>query len=146
MERYWRAKQPAEMSAEEWEGLCDRCGKCCLNKLADESSDDLVFFTAVACRYLDLEKSVCKVYSNRYEFVPDCLEVTPDIKPAWLPPSCAYRRLLEGRDLPHWHPLLAGGREKMDRLGLSVRGRAISEGPGVEPEAYMVEWPMFDLD
>lgn len=128
MERFWESKSLEEMSREEWESLCDGCARCCLLKLEDEDTNEL-FYTSVVCRYLDQEKCNCTVYSERTVLVPDCLELDTTILQHlnWMPQSCAYRLLGEGKPLPEWHPLISGNKKSVHDAGISVRGLAISE-------------------
>ncbi|WP_341504186.1 YcgN family cysteine cluster protein [Gallaecimonas sp. GXIMD4217] len=136
------------MTRDEWESLCDGCGKCCLHKLQDEDTDE-IYHTAVACELLDLKSGGCGDYPNRFDKVPDCLQLTPDNLDnfIWLPPSCAYRRLSEGRGLPSWHPLLHGGKKAaMHGAGMSVRGKAVREGPDLDCADFIVVWPLSDRD
>jgi uncharacterized cysteine cluster protein YcgN (CxxCxxCC family) len=139
---FWKAKRLEEMSAAEWESLCDGCGRCCLHKLRHDDSGELSF-TNVACRLLDLHSCRCGDYAARRRLVPDCVQLSPgaltDID--WLPPTCAYRRLAEGRDLAWWHPLVSGDPESVHRAGVSVRGRAISETRAGALEDHVVDWP-----
>jgi uncharacterized cysteine cluster protein YcgN (CxxCxxCC family) len=139
---FWKTKTLEEMSQEEWESLCDGCGRCCLHKLRHEDTDELSF-TNVACRLLDTDTCRCSDYPNRQSKVPDCVQLTPvalrDID--WLPPSCAYRRVEEGRDLPSWHPLVSGTAETVITSGASARGRIISERDAGALEHHVVDWP-----
>lgn len=141
--RFWEHKTLAQMSADEWEALCDGCGRCCLQKLEDEDSGE-VFYTDLACTLLDLQQCRCSDYPNRLERMPDCIRLTPDnvTELYWLPRSCAYRRLSEGKELPRWHPLLSGDPESVHRAGISVRGKAISSaGIAAEDwEEHIVQW------
>ena len=136
---FWEALKWDELSHEQWESLCDGCGRCCLHKLEDEESGEL-FYTRVACRLLDLERCRCGDYAHRVERVPECLVLGPE-RPqllAWLPESCAYRRLAEGRGLAPWHPLISGNPATVHEAGIGVRGYAVSE-EDVDPEE-LEEW------
>lgn len=125
---FWKHKNLSEMTSAEWEALCDGCALCCLHKLEDEDSGD-IYFTDVACRLLDTETCRCSDYSARAERVKDCLVLSPDNPQAfaWLPGSCAYRRLAEGQELPPWHPLVTGDPASVHDAGISARGKAVSE-------------------
>lgn len=127
-EPFWRRKTLAEMTTAEWESLCDGCAKCCLAKLEDIDTGEL-HWTNVACRLLDLGTCRCSRYAERARLVSDCVQVTADnIEDLfWMPSTCAYRLLAEGKDLPHWHPLVSGDPDSVHRAGISVRGRVISE-------------------
>jgi uncharacterized cysteine cluster protein YcgN (CxxCxxCC family) len=127
-DQFWKRKSLAEMTADEWESLCDGCGMCCMLKVQDEDSGD-VFYTDVACRLFDIDTCRCTDYANRAKIVADCLVLTPNEKEAyeWLPDSCAYRRLANGQDLPGWHPLVTGRPESVHETGISMRGKAVSE-------------------
>jgi len=142
---YWKRKTLAEMTAEEWEGLCDGCGICCLNKLEDWDTGE-VAFTSVACRLLDAHSCRCKDYENRQATVPDCIRLTLDEVEtiSWLPPTCAYRLISEGEDLYWWHYLVSGDRETVHQAGISVRGHTVSEEvvPVEDFEDYIVDWPL----
>lgn len=128
MNRFWKEKSLAEMNCEEWESLCDGCARCCLVKLEDEDSGELCT-TSVVCRYLEIDRCRCSAYSERTHLVPDCLRVTREnvSQLYWMPQSCAYRLLAEGKPLPAWHPLVSGNSESVHEAGISVRGYAISE-------------------
>ena len=139
---FWKTTPLGRMTPQQWESLCDGCGRCCLHKLRDEDSDALSY-TNVSCRLLDTDSCRCTRYENRHRFVPDCVTLTPaaldDID--WLPPSCAYRRLAEGKDLAWWHPLVSGSAETVHEAGVSVRGRAVNERRAGLLEHHIVDWP-----
>ena len=126
--RFWELPLKA-LTQEEWEALCDGCGKCCLNKLEYEDTGEL-FFTRVACKLLDGESCRCTSYENRHDFVPECVVLTPKkIRKVgyWLPATCAYRLRHEGKPLYDWHYLISGDRGTIHRAGASVRGWTVNE-------------------
>jgi uncharacterized cysteine cluster protein YcgN (CxxCxxCC family) len=129
------------MNREQWESLCDGCAKCCLQKLEDADSGE-VFFTNIVCRLLDLERCRCTHYAQRSERVPNCVRVTPELlrDPYWLPSSCAYRLLAEGRELPAWHPLVSGTRQTVLSSGNSVQGRVVPETEADDWEHHLIDW------
>jgi uncharacterized cysteine cluster protein YcgN (CxxCxxCC family) len=127
-EPFWRTKTLAQMTRVEWESLCDGCGRCCLVRFEDEETGEVVP-TRISCRLLDTDTCRCTDYAHRRRWVPDCIKLTPEkIEDlAWMPRSCAYRRLHEGRDLADWHPLVSGDPQSVHRAGISVRGQVVSE-------------------
>ena len=139
---FWKTKTLDEMTQAEWESLCDGCGRCCLHKLRDEETDALSF-TNVACRLLNTDTCRCTDYTNRFAKVPDCVQLTPTAlrEIDWLPPSCAYRLVEEGRDLPSWHPLRSGTADTVISSGASAGGRIISERDAGMLEHHVVDWP-----
>jgi uncharacterized cysteine cluster protein YcgN (CxxCxxCC family) len=128
MRDFWKSVSLDEMSREEWEALCDGCGRCCLHKLEDVDTG-LLFYTNVACRLLDERDCHCSDYAARAKLVKDCLLLSPNNTAAfdWLPLTCAYRRLANGMDLEWWHPLVSGDPDTVHQAGISVRGRTVSE-------------------
>lgn len=139
-ERFWELDL-AELNRAEWEALCDGCGRCCLHKLEDEDTGEIVP-TNVACRLLDCATARCKDYRHRKALVPDCLQLTPllvgDV--GWLPPTCAYRLRAEDRPLPGWHPLLSGDPDGAIHAGVSAAGRVVSEDKAGPLEHHIVDW------
>ncbi len=125
---FWKRKRLEEMTAEEWESLCDGCARCCLLKLEDEDTGDLAY-TRVACKLLDIGACRCTAYSERHRKVPDCVALTPETAATleWLPSTCAYRLVARGEDLAWWHPLVSGRAETVHEAGISVRNFAVSE-------------------
>lgn len=139
---FWKTKRLDEMTKDEWESLCDGCGRCCLHKLRDEDTGGLAF-TNVACRLLDLKSCQCSDYARRQRRVPDCVSLTPEALTQidWLPPSCAYRLVHEGKNLFWWHPLLSGDANTVHEAGVSVRGRAVTERQAGPLEYHVTDWP-----
>lgn len=121
LEVFWRSKSLEEMNEREWESLCDGCALCCLHKVEDEDTDE-VFYTTVLCHLLDTENCRCTQYERRSELVPSCVKLRPQDVDAfhWLPASCAYRLVNEGKELPHWHPLVSGDPHSVIDSGASV--------------------------
>jgi uncharacterized cysteine cluster protein YcgN (CxxCxxCC family) len=144
---FWDEKPLSEMSTTEWESLCDGCGRCCLVKLEDDDSGEIIT-SDVRCRLLDGASCKCTDYPNRQKKVPDCIKLTPEnvatIK--WIPTTCAYRRLAEGRGLAWWHPLISGDPETVVTAGVSVRGRTFDEVTikDGEWEEHAVDWPEWE--
>ena len=139
-ERFWE-RPLAELTREEWEALCDGCGRCCLHKVEYEDTGEIEH-TNVACRLLDCSTASCTDYKHRKTYVPDCLRLTLKIvhDVPWLPTTCAYRRRAEGRDLPRWHYLISGNRDAVIAAGISVAGRVVSENEAGPLEHHVVDW------
>ncbi|WP_394176156.1 YcgN family cysteine cluster protein [Thalassotalea litorea] len=170
---FWTQKTLAEMDRNEWEAICDGCGKCCLHKIIEDDSDDEhieehepveslsptdyirdgeeLLYTNVVCHLLNDKTCSCSKYSERTRLVPDCVQLTQDNLQDifFMPPSCSYRRLHEGRGLPSWHPLLNKGKKSaMHKAGMSVRGKVLkdSEVDIHDYEDHLVTWPLDDMD
>lgn len=140
---FWKTTALEDMTAEQWESLCDGCGLCCLNKLEDADTGE-IYYTRAACKYLDTESCRCKDYGNRSDNVPDCVELTPGRMRnlPWLPDSCAYRLVAMEKDLPWWHPLVSGDAETVHQAGVSVRGRVVSEDDVGDLEDFLINWAL----
>jgi len=140
---FWETKTLAEMTSAEWESLCDGCGRCCLLKLEDED-DGAVYFTNVHCKLLDAASCRCSDYPNRLAQVPDCIVLSPQkvLTIPWLPATCAYRMIAEGRTLEAWHPLVSGDPASVHRAGISVRGCVVEESAVAEEdlEDHVIHW------
>ena len=135
---FWKTKTLEAMTPTEWESLCDGCGKCCLSKLEDEDTGE-IYWTSVGCRLFDAQTCRCSDYANRLARVPDCVGLTPqNVRTiSWLPGTCGYRLVAEGRDLYWWHRLVSGSAETVHEAGISIRGRvSVSETDLAEPEDY----------
>lgn len=140
--RFW-VRPLKTLNPDEWEALCDGCGKCCLNKLEDDETQE-VAFTRVACRLLDGETCRCAQYDIRLQFVPECVVLKPetiDKIAYWMPQTCAYRLRAEGKPLYDWHPLISGDPESVHAAGQSVRGWTVPEFevPEDEWEDHIIE-------
>ena len=142
---FWQTKTLEQMTVREWESLCDGCGLCCLIRFEDEESGEIIP-TRVSCKLFDGGACRCSNYEQRKAYVPDCIKLTPynidDLM--WMPLSCAYRRLHEGKDLPLWHPLITGDPESVHRAGVSVRGQTVNEAELADPEDA-IEYTAYDL-
>jgi uncharacterized cysteine cluster protein YcgN (CxxCxxCC family) len=140
-EPFWKRKTLKQMSDQEWESLCDGCAKCCLHKIEDFLSGE-IRYTNVACRLLDSSSCRCKDYDHRTFKVPDCVALTPDniSRLRWMPSTCAYRLLAEGKDLPEWHPLITGDPDSVVKAGMSVKDRVVEEDEVDDVEDYIVTW------
>jgi len=139
---FWEAKALKDLSRAEWESLCDGCGRCCLHKLEDADTGE-IHYTDVACRLLNLGTCGCRDYANRWQHVPDCIQLSAVVIDdlIWLPSTCAYRLIAEGKKLAWWHPLISGDPDSVHRAGISVRGRAVAEGRAGPLDHHIVVWP-----
>ncbi|KJY95660.1 YcgN family cysteine cluster protein [Pseudoalteromonas ruthenica] len=164
-DKFWQTKSLAQMSDQEWEAICDGCGKCCLNTFIDsdeEQQEDFaattelrpgeqLIYTNIVCQYLDNKTCNCTEYANRQRLVPSCVKLTKDNIDDifFMPNSCSYRRLQEGRGLASWHPLLNKGKKsKMHSAGISVRNKTVKDCD-VELEYFedhIAQWPQNDCD
>jgi uncharacterized cysteine cluster protein YcgN (CxxCxxCC family) len=163
---FWQSKTLAQMNRDEWESLCDGCAKCCLNKFIDDEDTDAasellptdhieegeqIYYSNIACYLLNDKTCQCSKYQQRTTLVPDCVRLTQENIDAvfFMPPSCTYRRLQEGRGMPAWHPLLHKGKKSaMHKAGMSVRGKIVKDNEvSIEKfEDHIVTWPLNDLD
>ena len=133
---FWQTKTLEEMSPQEWESLCDGCARCCLVKLEDEDTSE-IHLTRLSCKLLHVRTCRCTNYENRFSLMPDCIEITVEKvrELKWLPQTCGYRVIAEGRELAWWHPLISGTRDTVHEAGISVSGFAMSEAR-VKEENY----------
>jgi len=146
---FWQSKSLTEMNRDEWESLCDHCGKCCLLKLQDDDANDKeesVYYTNVVCNLFDKDDGHCTDYWNREERVPTCIRLTQDnlADLEWMPPSCSYKRVMEGRGLAKWHHLITGDKNTIHEKNQSVLGRVVFENEVDEEdlEEHIVTWPL----
>lgn len=139
---FWERKTLDQMTKQEWESLCDGCARCCLIKLEDVDTGN-VDYTDIACKLLDINTCKCKGYPDRKKIVPDCIVLDPqnikDFK--WMPSTCAYRLLAEGKSLEWWHPLLSGDPKTVHQAKISVKNRVVNEKPDDILEDRIVSWP-----
>ena len=165
---FWLDTALEDMNRSQWEAICDGCAKCCLHKfMDDEDAGDVaeyepmptsqgvdgeeVFFTNIVCELLHTKHCECTQYDKRSELVPHCVTLTKEnLKDIfYMPKSCSYRRMHEGRGLASWHPLLNKGKKsKMHENGISVRGQTVSENDVdmQKFEDYIVTWPLNDVE
>ena len=165
-EKFWQTKSLEEMTRSEWESLCDGCAKCCLHKFIDDedtteetelmptdhiNEGEQMSYSNIACYLLNDKSCQCTQYDKRTKLVPDCVQLTQENLDAvfFMPPSCTYRRLKEGRGIPSWHPLLNKGKKfAMHKAGMSVRGKIVKDNQVDIDffEDYIVSWPLNDID
>jgi uncharacterized cysteine cluster protein YcgN (CxxCxxCC family) len=139
---FWKQKKLEEFTREEWESICDGCGKCCLFQLEGEESQ--YYTTNVICKLFDEATCQCTDYQNRQKLVPTCLVLDPDLirRLDWMPLTCAYRLLGVGKELPWWHHLVSENRDTIHQIGVSVRGKVESENDIDinDLEDHVVDW------
>lgn len=139
---FWHEKSLTEMTAGEWESLCDGCGKCCLEKLEDYVTAE-ISYTEIACPLLNVKTCQCRKYEKRQHHMTDCIQLSPETitELKWMPSTCAYRLLSEGKDLPEWHPLITGSAQSVIDAGVSVKGRVVLAKDAGDLEDHIVSWP-----
>lgn len=139
--KFWESKTLSEMSPAEWESVCDGCAKCCLNKLEDEDTGQ-IYFTSVVCDLINLDTCRCTRYTERTTLVPDCIDLKQHdfSEYTWLPATCAYRLLSDGKLLPDWHPLISGTQESLKDAGVSISSFAMKESQIDDLEEHIIEW------
>ncbi len=128
------AKPLEDLTNQEWESLCDGCGLCCQHR-ANHPDTGVEVRTNFACSYLNLETLGCNAYHDRLEKVSYCFQLTAEnIRSIpYLPQSCAYRLVAEGKPLPDWHHLVCGDREEVHRRNISKRGELL-------PDSELIRW------
>ncbi|NOR69351.1 MAG: YcgN family cysteine cluster protein [Methylomarinum sp.] len=138
---FWETKKLSEMTTKEWESICDGCGKCCLNKLEDEDTGE-IFFTSVVCNLIDLDTCRCTRYLERTTLILECLDLKQHdfSEYNWLPSTCAYRLLTDGKELPSWHPLVSGDQESVKDAGVAISSFAMKESDVDDLEDHIIEW------
>lgn len=139
--KYWQDRPLQELSLAEWESLCDGCGLCCLHKLQDEDTEEIVY-TRILCRYSDLDSGQCGDYENRSVNVPGCVPLTLEriAQFDWLPETCAYRLRYFNQPLPDWHPLNVGDHSQVKFHGLQSIDIVV-ESPDLDEEDFVIEKP-----
>lgn len=140
---FWQSKSLSEMTDQEWESICDGCGKCCLQKLQDDETEE-VYYTNLSCHQLDINACQCKVYQERFSYVGSCINLTAkDVSTfSWLPDTCSYKVLHETGELPNWHPLVTGSRKEMIKQGLTISHYAVNEKNVAEEDwdTHIIRW------
>ncbi len=145
---FWEKYTLDEISQEEWETLCDGCAKCCLLKIVDKKK---TFITNISCSKLKIESCRCSDYSNREKNVEACLKLTKDNlnkNAKFLPSSCSYRLISEGKPLPQWHHLISKDQDSIHKTNQSIQKFCISESSvdHKDYENYIVAEIMGDED
>jgi hypothetical protein len=143
---FWKTTSLERMTRAEWEALCDGCGKCCMNKLEDEDTGEVVM-TRVACRLFDDTTCKCGQYPIRHQFVPECISLSPknlDSHLYWMPVTCAYKLLRQGKPLYDWHPLISGDEQSVHDARVSMQSRTLPEFeiPEDDWEDHIIEEPL----
>jgi len=135
---FWESKTLHHMTREEWESLCDGCGKCCMITLVDDDEPDMIAETSVHCQQFDPSCRRCRNYEQRTLLVPGCVTLTPKnvSNLGFMPPTCAYRRLSEGKGLPNWHPLITGDRSSVVEAGVAVADALTDERDVMEDDLW----------
>jgi len=142
LEKFWETIPFDQLNQKQWESICDGCAQCCAHKLQDEDTDE-IFYTNIVCEYLDTNKCQCSVYADRHTYVPDCIKITAENAKelSWIPETCGYKLLANGKPLPDWHPLVTGSRNSTEQANMSIRDKVISEADidMDDLEDYLVE-------
>lgn len=128
VDKFWETIPFDQLNQKQWESICDGCAQCCAHKLQDEDTDE-IFLTNIVCEYLDTPKCQCTVYGDRHIHVPDCIKITPQNAKelSWIPETCGYKLLANGKPLPEWHPLMSGDQNSTEKANMSIRNKVISE-------------------
>lgn len=95
-----------------WEALCQRCGRCCYEKI---DYRDKIYITNIPCEYLDPVTKQCRVYPERCRRKEGCVVLTPEIVAMEvLPKGCAYVRHIENYSSPlDWEELPLSVRDSL---------------------------------
>ena len=140
---FWEVKTLAELTQSEWEAICDGCGLCCLTKLQDDETEEIVY-TCVVCHYSDPQIGQCSDYPNRSTNVPTCVPLTLEniAQFDWLPDTCGYRMLYRGQSLPDWHPLNSGKESTVKQAGIGLQAiPVVVDYPNIDYENYLMDKP-----
>ena len=88
-----------------------------------------IYTTRLTCKLLTIGTCRCSDYDNRHNKVSDCLRFTSRIVSQldWLPKTCAYRLVNEGKDLAWWHPLVSKNAETVHNTDIFVRHLGVRE-------------------
>ncbi len=132
---FWERYTLDQLNQDEWEALCDGCAKCCLLKIVDKKK---IFITNISCSMLEVDSCRCGDYLNREKNVKACLKLTKDNlqkNSKFLPSSCSYKLINEGKPLPQWHHLVSSEKGGVHTINQSIKNYCVSE-TSVDQENY----------
>lgn len=105
-QEFWKNNYE-NLTEDEWDLICSKCGKCCVTKT---KNGNFILFSNVVCQHLDCPSCNCKIYKDRLKS-KTCVKVNRELlcqQQEILPNDCAYKVLKATGDLPNWHPLKTG--------------------------------------